>query len=111
MFHAGATCPAVASPTVRTVYAVSQGTYSNYGVLCVFENEADATDYADAVMWAQHRRSVKEDGGVLCECSNGAEHRQRGHQWDVFAEECRVEVLQLWAGVPVVRLDKYGYPE
>lgn len=69
--------------SVRTVYAVTTGDYSSYQIHCLFETETDAIAYVEAV-----RAKILET--------------------KTYVEEYRTEPFQLWDGVPVLALDKWG---
>lgn len=73
---------------MRTIYAVSSGDYSAYYVHCLFEREADATEYATAMEAAR------------------AEVQQNFHPGSPPVEsEHRVEPFQLWDAVPIVKVE------
>ena len=70
----------------RTVYAVSQGEYSNYRVHCLFETRELAQGYLDAL--AANRQAVADKNG-----------EEVSHWEDEY-----IQTFELWSDIPAVRM-------
>lgn len=78
----------------RTVYAYTTGEYSDYTVHCLFETEALAKGYADALR-------ANEDAAAL---ANGEE------PYGSYRYANEIEPFQLWSVVPVMSLEEREFP-
>lgn len=81
-----------------TVYSVSSGSYSDYGVLCLFTTEALALAYAAKLISLDEQTRLQELENQP-QLKTTAE-REEYHRLQAKAD-CFVESFQLWDSLPV----------
>ncbi len=80
---------------MKTVYGVWSGEYSSKVQHCLFESEADARSYINAIAAAQRKYNKSSKWGS----ENSVAY---------YASQYYIVPFQVWDSVPVVKLDEYG---